>query len=41
MFEIVQFQKLINFQNFTMSKIHILQFEKLSNIVDVQIISKK
>ena len=41
-FEIVLFEKLTNCQNLTIRKIEKnLQFEKLLNILDVQIISKK
>ena len=39
-FKKLQFGKLKNF-NFTVLKINILQFEKLLNILGVQIISKK
>ena len=38
---IVSLKKLTNFQNLTILKIDILQFEKLLNILGVQIASKK
>ena len=37
----IEFLKLLNFQNFTIRKIHILKFFKLLNIMGVRIISKK
>ena len=39
--EMIKILKLFNCQNFTIRKIHILRFEKLSNILGVQIISNK
>ena len=39
--EMIEFSKLIAFYNSTIWKIHILQFEKLSNILSGQIISEK
>ena len=37
----IEFSKWFNLKNFTIQIIHILQFKKLSNILGVQIISKK
>ena len=40
-FRIQQFRMLINFFNFIIWKINFLQYQKLLNILGVQIISKK
>ena len=40
-FKIKKIRVLINFFNFTISKINILQYQKLLHILRVQIISKK